>query len=82
MASDAKKKIAALIVAGAPPSGKDKPEADEPASDDADEDMEAKSAAEESAFADLRMALKSGDDKAGVEAFKEFLEHCGSTKSE
>jgi hypothetical protein len=89
MANDAKKKVAALIVAGMPPPGKLKEKSggamdnDEDMADGgADDEMEAKDAAEESAFADLRAALKSGDDKAGVQAFKEFLEHCGYSKGE
>lgn len=80
-----KKKVAALIVAGMPSpdklKAKPEPDGDEEDMTDggADEDQEAKDAAEESAFADLRAALKSGDDKAGVAAFKEFL---GYSKSE
>lgn len=84
---DAKKKTAAYIVAGMP--GPDKlgpkpsPASDEDAADGgADDEQEAKDAAEESAFADVRAAITSGDDKAGAAAFKEFLEHCGYSKAE
>jgi hypothetical protein len=79
---EAKKKVAALIVAGMPSPDKLKkaePDSDEPDSDDADE---GKNAAEASAFGDLRQAIKSGDDAAGAAAFKEFLEICGYTKGE
>lgn len=84
---DAKKKTAAYIVAGMP--GPDKlgakpaPASDEDAADGgADDEQEAKDAAEESAFADVRSAITGGNDKAGAAALKEFLDQCGYSKAE
>lgn len=78
--SDAKKKTAALIVAGMPGPGKLKESSggalnnDEDLKDGgADDAAEGQEAAETSTFADLRAAMKSGDDKAGLAALKELL---------
>lgn len=91
MATDGKKKIAALIVAGMPSPDKLKEKSgggmnnDDDMKEDvdggSDDDKEGKEAAEESAFADFRTASSGRDDKAGLAAFKELLSLCGYGKS-
>lgn len=44
--------------------------------DKEDEEYEDEGGTEEVAMKNLRTALKSGDDKAGVSAMKAFLEAC------
>lgn len=78
-----KKKEATSIVSAMPPPGEmDDEDASSPdLAPEGDVDAEGKSAAEASAFGDLRQALMSSkDDAAGVAALKEFLELCGYTK--
>lgn len=76
-----KTKEAKSIVSAMPPPGEMDDE--DPSSADikpADDDAEGQSAAEASAFGDVRQAFASKDDTAGAAALKEFLELCGYTK--
>lgn len=77
-----KKKEATAIVSAMPPPG----EMDDEDTSSADikpedgDDAEGQSAAEASAFGDVRAAFAAKDDTAGAAALKEFLELCGYTK--
>lgn len=88
---ESKKKVAALIVSGMPSPGKlkgkpmggmDEDDVEDKGDGGDDEDAEGQSAAEASAFGDIRQAFASKDDEAGASALKEFLSLCGYSKSE